>query len=87
MLKRIAARKAVKIGADRDFVSVKSKQMLGQFEEDTEGKINRNQYLGFKCFHYSVTEVSKKVVVTVQKHAVGEELQFGIRTVEGTAKP
>jgi len=36
--------------------------------------------------HYSVTESSGSVSITVLKRKVGHELSFGIRTIEGTAK-
>jgi len=42
--------------------------------------------LGFKCLHYSVTESSGFVEITVLKKQHGHEVSFGIRTVENTAK-
>ena len=42
--------------------------------------------LGFKCLHYSVTESSGYVEITVLKKQHGHEVSFGIRTVENTAK-
>lgn len=42
--------------------------------------------IGFKCLHYSVTESAGYVEVTVVKKNGVKEVQFGIRTVENTAK-
>lgn len=36
--------------------------------------------------HYSVTESSGHVIVTVLKKIQGHEMSFGIRTVDGEAK-
>ena len=42
--------------------------------------------LGFKCLHYSVTESSGFVEITVIKKVINQDVTFGIRTVDGTAK-
>jgi hypothetical protein len=49
-------------------------------------EICRNGRLSFNCLHYSVTESSGFIEVIIQKH-VDEEINFGIRTVQGNAMP
>lgn len=44
-----------------------------------------NELVGFKCLHYSVTESSGFVEVTVIKKVLNQALVFGIRTVVGSA--
>jgi hypothetical protein len=44
-----------------------------------------NESLCFKCLHYSVTENSGVVEITIIKKAANQELTFGIRTSDGTA--
>jgi len=43
--------------------------------------------LGFKCLHYSVTESNGTVEITIIKKVQNQELTFGYRTVEDSAKP
>lgn len=45
-----------------------------------------NELLCFKCLHYSVTENSGVVEITIIKKVANQELTFGIRTDDGTAK-
>ena len=62
------------------------KGQKGQLE-NVSGKVEQeNELLGFKCLHYSVTESSGFVEITIVKKTVNQDLTFGIRTVEGTAK-
>lgn len=44
-----------------------------------------NELVGFKCLHYSVTESSGFVEVTIIKKVLNQALVFGIRTVEDSA--
>jgi hypothetical protein len=48
-------------------------------------KLNPNPRIGFKCTHYSVTESSGHVQITIVKK-VAEDLMFYIRTKDDTAK-
>jgi len=84
LLERFAARNANKIGPTKDFLSLKGQK--GQIE-NVGAKVEReNELLGFKCLHYSVTESSGFVEITVIKKVVNQDLTFGIRTIDGTAK-
>ena len=83
LLERFAARNANKIGPAKDFLSLKGQK--GQIE-NIGGKIeHENELIGFKCLHYSVTESSGYVDITVIKKVVNQDLTFGIRTKDGTA--
>ena len=42
--------------------------------------------IGFKCLHYSVTESNVNVKITVVKKVSNQEVTFGYRTIEDTAK-
>ena len=44
---------------------------------------NPNEYIYFKCLHYSVTESNEIAVITVVKRAISQSITFGVRTVEG----
>lgn len=83
LLERFAAKKANKVGANKDFVDMKGH--IGQVEL---GKTvtNKNEKIGFKCTHYSVTESSGTVKVRVIKKIVSDEVTVGIRTIDGTAE-
>jgi len=45
-----------------------------------------NDTIGFKCLHYSVTESAGTVEITVVKKNDDQDVSFGIRTVDNTAK-
>lgn len=45
-----------------------------------------NELIGFKCLHYSVTESSGFVEITVVKKVINQDVSFGLRTKDGTAK-
>jgi len=49
---------------------------------------SRNEMLRFKCLAYSVAESSKFVILTVERGTNSNmiKVNFGIRTIEGTAK-
>ena len=85
LLERFAARSANKIGPTKDFLSLKGQK--GQIENVGAGKVEQeNELIGFKCLHYSVTESSGFVEITVIKKVINQDVTFGIRTVDGTAK-
>lgn len=86
LLERFAAKKASKIGKTSEFLEIKG-QINGQIENETMKKPeNTNEYIGFKCLHYSVTESSGNAVITVVKKAINQSITFGVRTVEGKAE-
>ena len=87
LLERFAAKKANKVGKNNDFISLKG-AIKGQIENDTTNKLeNTNDFIGFKCLHYSVTESAGVAAVTVVKKVVNQSITFGIRTVKDTAIP
>jgi hypothetical protein len=84
LLERFAARKANNLGGHKDFLDLQG--TAGQIENHV-GKVEQeNEQFGFKCLHYSVTESSGFVEVTVVKKMVNADVTFGIRTVDATAK-
>lgn len=52
----------------------------------TAGVIQENEKTAFKCLHYSVTESAGHVEVTIVKKNPKEEMTFGVKTSDGTAK-
>lgn len=85
LLERFAARKANNIGHNKDFLAIKGTK--GQLENAGHKKVEtENELIGFKCIHYSVTESSGSVEVTIVKKTSNQEVTFGIRTVDNTAK-
>lgn len=85
LLERFAARKSNQVGATKDFVAIKGQK--GQLENDISGGVkNPNELIGFKCLHYSVTESSGTIDITVLKRVQNQEISFGIRTRDDTAK-
>lgn len=49
---------------------------------------NTNDKIGFKCLHYSVTEGSGQVELTIiRKQKDGTSFKFGVRTTKDTAHP
>jgi hypothetical protein len=70
LLERFAAKKANKVGKTADFLEIKG-GVKGQVEHDNYKKPeNQNEYIGFKCLHYSVTENAGVAKVTVVKKAM-----------------
>jgi Ca2+/Na+ antiporter len=65
LLERFAARKENKVGANKDFIEIKG--VKGQIENTGAKVENANDIIGFKCLHYSVTESSGHVTLTIVK--------------------
>jgi len=84
LLERFAARKANHVGATKDFLEIKGTK--GQIENTAGSLETVNEAVGFKCLHYSVTESSGHVDVTIVKKIASQDITFGIRTCDGTAK-
>jgi len=64
-LERFAAKKACGVSVNKDFLAIKGAK--GQIEHENKKTENQNDMIGFKCLHYSVTESSGYVEVTVVK--------------------
>lgn len=84
LLERFAARKANQVGANKDFIEIKGQK--GQIENTGVKAETENELIGFKCLHYSVTESSGHVELTIVKKVNTQDVSFGVRTVDGTAK-
>lgn len=85
LLERFAYRKHAGLPVNnKEFIKLKGSK--GQLEGQ-DGRVVQvaNEQVGFKCLHYSVTESNGKVEITIVKK-VAIELQFGYRTIEGSAK-
>lgn len=87
LLERFAYRKRNAAGTNQEFLKLKGAK--GQIDHDLSSQRLEfeNQLLGFKCLHYSVTESNGQVEITVTKKVSNQDLTFGYRTVEDTAKP
>jgi solute carrier family 8 (sodium/calcium exchanger) len=72
------------LGAKRDFVILKGQ--VGQMEHIVEDahKLTFNEEVGFKCLHYSVSEGSGKIDLTIE-NKTNKELIVGIKTTSDTA--
>lgn len=68
----------------KDFMRLE-KGTVGQIENQTTASTHLNDYVGFKCLHYSVAENSLFVNLTIEKR-VNEEYTFWVKTEDGTAK-
>jgi len=68
LLERFAYRKQAGVhGGNREFIKLKG--MKGQIDhpEAQETVQDANEFIGFKCLHYSVTESNGTVEVTIVK--------------------
>lgn len=84
LLERFAARKDANFKGEKEFLSLAG--TAGQIE-NVVGKVEQeNEKIAFKCLHYSVTESSGYVEVTVVNKKVESDITFGLRTVDITAK-
>lgn len=84
LFERFAARKATQVAHSKDFIQIKGQKM----QQELKSRFNlkqENDIIGFKCLHYSVTESSGHVDITILNKNVNMEYTFGVRTVEGTA--
>lgn len=71
-------------GVKKEYVKIKGAH--NQFDHKLQTQhLNPNPRIGFKCTHYSVTESSGHVTVTITKK-VTEEMMFFVRTKDDTAK-
>lgn len=48
--------------------------------------MQENEFVAFKCLHYSVTESAGSIDITITKKTMNSDYTFGVRTFEGTAK-
>lgn len=71
-------------GVKKEYVKIKGAH--NQFDHKLQTMhLNPNPRVGFKCTHYSVTESSGHVTITITKK-VNEEMMFFVRTKDDTAK-
>jgi len=86
LLERFEAKRAAGISNNKEFLDIKGTEGLkGQMAAIGVAAEIKNENIGFKCMHYSVTESNGFVEITVVKR-VTSDFTFGIRTVEDTAK-
>ena len=78
LLERFAAKKSVGMSQCKDFLTIKGAK--GQIENATVKVTHQNEQIRFKCLHYSVTESSGHIDITVVKVKDNDEFSFGIRT-------
>lgn len=69
LLERFAARKAHGLSQNHPFLEIKGTK--GQIQGDDVSAKTYNDNIAFKCLHYSVTEASQHVEVTVVKKVPG----------------
>ena len=86
VLERIAYKKANQFGKNKEFVKLKGTKVMIEMDTFAGKEIHRNGRLSFSCLHYSVTESSGVIEIIIQKH-VDEDINFGVRTVQGSAIP
>lgn len=84
MFEKFAARKANAIGSTKEFLEIKGQKY--QQETNLAPIHHANDMIAFKCTHYSCTESCGTVKLTVCKKNKHQDVTFGIRTVDGTAK-
>lgn len=85
LFERFAYRRANQISGNKDFLAVKGQRF--QVENQPTRPVKReNKVIGFKCMHYSVTESAGTVKIAIKRKTLHQELSFGVRTREDTAK-
>lgn len=85
LFERFAARKANQIGATKEFLEIKGQKF--QMENELDAPVTeQNELVSFKCLHYSVTESAGTLAVTIVKKNPNQDMNFGVRTKEGSAK-
>lgn len=86
LLERFEAKRNAGISNNKEFLDIKGTEGLkGQMTNLGVAAEIKNENIGFKCMHYSVTESNGFVEITVVKRVTGD-FTFGIRTVQDTAK-
>ena len=75
------------ISGNRKVAVTKGEQNIEELKtaKDEFHKHELNPMIGFRCLHYSVTESSGVLRVIVLNKNPEEKIQFGVRTVDGTA--
>ncbi len=83
LIERITHRKQAGQSDKKSYIKLKGTHQ--QLEHKQHEKMVPNTRIGFKCTHYSVTESSGFVEITIVKK-VAEDLLFFVRTIDDTAK-
>lgn len=85
LLERFAYRKRNANNAG-DFIRIKGAKGQLEHDEQAQKKVkDMNEYVGFKCLHYSVTESNGHVEITIVKKILSQEITIGVRTINDTA--
>jgi hypothetical protein len=69
----------------KEFLKIKGTKGQIDHSAGIDSIKDANDILGFKCLHYSVTESTGHVEVTVVKKVPGQEVTFGVRTIDDSA--
>lgn len=85
LLERFAYRKQAGMHGNKDFIKLKGTNGQINHTAGTDNLKEVNEFVGFSCIHYSVTESSGHVELTIVKKKQNEEITFGVRTVDDTA--
>lgn len=83
LIERITHRKQAGTSEKKQYIKLKGTHQ--QLEHKQDHNMTLNPRIGFKCTHYSVTESSGFVEVTIVKK-IQEDMLFFVRTVDDTAK-
>lgn len=85
MLERLMYRKKASASGNKPFVSIKLDDLVGQAEEQAEGKVTTpSETVAFKSLHYTVAEGTEFVVLTIIKKKE-EPMTFRCINYEDTA--
>jgi solute carrier family 8 (sodium/calcium exchanger) len=69
----------------KDFIKLKGTRGQIDHSAGTDNLKETNDAVGFKCLHYSVTESTGHVELTIVKKQPNTEVSFGVRTIDDTA--
>lgn len=84
LLERFAYRKQANMGTNKEFIKLKGSKGQVDHSNDAGKVVNESEVACFKCLHYSVTESSGTVEITILNKRQ-QEMTIGVRTVEDTA--
>mgnify|MGYP003695018961 FL=1 len=72
------------MGTNKEFIKLKGSKGQVDHSNDAGKVVNESEVACFKCLHYSVTESSGTVEITILNKRQ-QEMTIGVRTVEDTA--
>jgi len=72
------------MGTNKEFIKLKGSKGQVDHSNDVGKVVNESEVACFKCLHYSVTESSGTVEITILNKRQ-QEMTIGVRTIEDTA--